>query len=108
MKVELADSRESRHFHINIIPCSSRSKKEGEPFWRPAMTRLHALTQYAEAKLWVWRDKAAGSDITSAHEAQDMGTDADGCRIFKPLLDHQIHQPAHVRLYTGDWAWKDH
>ena len=46
-------------------------------------------------------------DVAPAHEAQDMGNDAEGCRVFDPLLDHQIHQPAHVQLYTGDWAWKD-
>lgn len=43
-----------------------------------------------------------------AYNAQDKGKGNNGFRVFTTNLDHQIHQPAHVRLYTGDWAWKDH
>ncbi|MCW5202049.1 alpha amylase C-terminal domain-containing protein [Desulfobulbus sp. US4] len=75
------------------------------------MTKLHVLTQRSEPKLWIWRDKAAGSDSAPAYEAQDKGQDADGFRVFHAPLDHQIQQPAHVQLYTLDqnqnWAWKD-
>ncbi|MDU9047592.1 MAG: alpha-amylase family glycosyl hydrolase [Candidatus Electrothrix sp. Rat3] len=75
------------------------------------MTKLHVLTQRSESKLWVWRDKATGSDSAPAYDAQDKGSDADGLRFFEASLDHQIHEPAHAQLYTLDqnqkWAWKD-
>ncbi|XCN71105.1 MAG: alpha-amylase family glycosyl hydrolase [Candidatus Electrothrix aestuarii] len=72
------------------------------------MNTFHILTQQSAPRLWVWRDRKAGDNHELAYNAQDKGKGNNGFRVFTTNLDHQIHQPAHLRLYTGDWAWKDH
>lgn len=71
------------------------------------MTLFHILSQQPAPRLWVWRDRQAGAPHELAYDAQARGNDDQGFRIFHALLDHQLHQPAHMQLYSDNWAWQD-
>jgi 1,4-alpha-glucan branching enzyme len=71
------------------------------------MVKLHVLTSIAGAKLWIFRDRTPQASSESAHDAEDLGPEAHGFRLFQDQLDHQIHEVAHALLHDDGWKAKE-
>jgi 1,4-alpha-glucan branching enzyme len=67
------------------------------------MTNIHALTQWTDPSLYVWREPAAGDALQFRlpllrHDEHDLA-------VFPAELDHQVHEPARVKLFAGE-VWE--
>lgn len=68
------------------------------------MTTFHALTQWTTPSLYIWRENPHGG-ITRQYRLPTLWQDEHGFAVFPAELDHQIHDPACFKLFSGD-AWE--
>jgi 1,4-alpha-glucan branching enzyme len=71
------------------------------------MVTFHVLTTIAGAKLWLFRDRSEQTPAELAYDATDVGPDGHGFHTFQALLDHQLHEPAHLLLHDEGWQNKE-